>query len=97
MADVHDLLPNGAKKRGGDRRSETARAEQAARQPSLIAEIKERRQQLDQSFYDYTCQLRQLHGDQAVDRALTMVQELRDAVAAAPREPERRGPRLFGK
>jgi hypothetical protein len=60
--------------RGGDRRSEKARAEQAARRPnSLASEIAEQRQRLDQTFYEHIRKLRQQHGDRAVDQALKPV------------------------
>ena len=61
-----------------------------------MSEISERRAAADQGFYEYLCELRRLHGDRAVDQALTRLQEQRDAVAVAPRKQER-GPRLFGK
>jgi hypothetical protein len=37
-----------------------------------------------------------LHGDRAVDQALAMLQQQRDAVAVV-KEKEQREPRLFGK
>lgn len=89
-------LHHNSTKRGGDRRSEKARAEQAARRPSLVVEIAEWRQRLDQSFYDHLHELRRLHGDAVVDQALATLQRQRDQVSAAPRkEPERRGPNHF--
>jgi hypothetical protein len=82
-------------KRGGDRNSAQAKAERAAKWPaSLVSEIAERRQQLDQNFYDHLRELRRRHGDRAVDQALGLWQEQRDAVAIAPKK-ERRGPNHF--
>lgn len=89
--------PRRAGKRGGDRRSKQARALQAAKQPSLVSEISERRQLLDQNFYDYLRRLLGLHGARAVDQALATWQQQRDAVAVAPSRTKDRGPRLFGK
>ena len=87
--------PRRTGKRGGDRRSERARALQTAKRP-LVSEISERRQQLDQALFEHIRDLRRMHGDRAVDQALARLQEQRDAVAVAPRKQER-GPRLFGK
>ena len=83
----HELQHSG--KRGGDRRSAKARAEQAARRPSLVTEIAD-------VFIKSLVELRQQHGDRAVDQALSLWQAQRDAVAVAPnkQEPERRGPRF---
>jgi hypothetical protein len=47
----------------------------------LVVRITERRQQLDQDYYNDLSALRQPHGDQAVDQALAMVQQQRDQVA----------------
>ena len=90
MAD-HELQHSG--KRGGDRRSEKARAEQAARRPSLVSEIAEQRQRLDQTFYEHIRKLRQQHGDHAVDQALSVWQQQRNAVAVTKVDwrHERRG------
>jgi hypothetical protein len=90
----HELQHSG--KRGGDRRSEKARAERAARQPSLVSEIAEQRQRLDQTFYKHIRKLRHEHGNRAVDQALSVWQQQRNAVAVAPDKqgPERRGPKF---
>ena len=74
------------KRRGGDRRSAKAKALQAANRPSLVTEISERRQRLDQTFYHHLRKLRRQHGDQAVDRALATLQQQRDAVAVTKQE-----------
>ena len=95
MANVRELHHHNGKHRGGDRRSEKARAHQAGR-VALVTEIAERRQRLNQNFYDHLRRLRQLHGDRAVDQALSVWREQRNAVAIVPdeQEPERRGPRF---
>ncbi|MFZ3247916.1 MAG: hypothetical protein WB037_18645 [Pseudolabrys sp.] len=51
---------------------------------NLVVVISERRQQLDQRFYDDLRKLRKQHGDAAVDRALAEVERQREMVAAAP-------------
>lgn len=64
----------------------------------LMMRIRARRQQLDQDYYEDLRELRAQHGDAAVDRALAMMQEQRDAVSAAPKQDwrgERRGPQHF--
>ena len=91
MADA-DLHSTG--KRGGDRNSAQAKAARAARQPALVTEIAERRQWLDQNFFDYVRRLRVQYGDAAVDRALAAWREQRDAVAIAPTK-ERRGAKHY--
>jgi hypothetical protein len=66
----------------------------------LVTEISERRQRLDQSFHDHLRKLRRLHGNRAVDQALSMWQRQRDQVAIAPGQDwrqERRGPQHFRK
>jgi hypothetical protein len=79
---------------GGDRRSEKARADQAARRPSLIGEISARRRQLDQAYYSDLCEMRRTYGSDAVDKALSTLQQ-RDAVTAAPKIKSERGPGFF--
>jgi hypothetical protein len=51
-------LPSSKRRHGGDRHLAQARAERAAQQPSLLIEISEYRQQLDQDFYDHLRRLR---------------------------------------
>jgi hypothetical protein len=80
---------------GGDRRSAQARADQAARRPSLIGEISARRQQRDQDYYLDLCELRRLHGNAQVDKALAVLEQQRDAVSAKPKGE--RGPQHFRK
>jgi hypothetical protein len=64
----------------------------------LMTRIIERRQQLDQDYFNDLRELRQQHGDRAVDQALHLMQEQRDAVSAAPKQDgrqQRRGPQHF--
>jgi hypothetical protein len=50
---------------------------------SLVTEIAERRQRLDQTFYEHIRRLRREHGDRAVDQALATWQQQRNQVSAA--------------
>jgi hypothetical protein len=61
----------------------------------LMTRIIERRQQLDQDYYNDLRELRQLHGDRAVDQALALLQRERDAVAVSAKPKGERGPQHF--
>ena len=64
---------------------------------SLITKISERREHLDQTFFNDLRELRQQHGDCAVDQALATLQAQRDAVAVTkrPKKKQERGPQHF--
>lgn len=63
---------------------------------NLMARIRTWRQQLDQDYFNDLRELRQQHGDRAVDQALATLREQREAVATAKPDwrQERRGPRF---
>jgi hypothetical protein len=61
----------------------------------LTVQISERRRELDQTFFEDIRRLRQQHGDVAVDRALSMVQQQRDQVSVSAKPKGERGPQHF--
>lgn len=76
MAD--DALHPNSNRRGVDRRSAAAKASRASRFPfSLVTEIAERRQRLDQIFFQRICRLRRQYGDAVVDKAVATWQAQR--------------------
>jgi hypothetical protein len=83
--------------RGGDRRSKAFQAAHLDRVDSsaaLVTKIGALQNERDQTFFEKIRELRQQHGNPAVDKAMNALRQQHDAVAVAP---QRRGPAFPGR